>query len=153
MFSFLVKTLYTFYWIVQSLIIFKELCLNQLFKKGILMLFFFFYIFIFFYFVFFRISIPTHSWQKKVSILKSHYLVLYVWSSRILFWYFTAKDPAARGFVENSFYTGLTPTEFFFHTMAGREGLVDTAVKTAETGYMQRRLVKVCFTELILIGL
>ena len=33
-------------------------------------------------------------------------------------------------------------TEFFFHTIAGREGLVDTAVKTAETGYMQRRLVK-----------
>lgn len=39
-------------------------------------------------------------------------------------------------------FSGLTPTEFFFHTMAGREGLVDTAVKTAETGYMQRRLVK-----------
>jgi DNA-directed RNA polymerase beta' subunit len=54
-----------------------------------------------------------------------------------------AKAPAARGFVSNSFYSGLTPTEFFFHTMAGREGLVDTAVKTAETGYMQRRLVKV----------
>ncbi|KAI3929943.1 hypothetical protein MKW98_004097 [Papaver atlanticum] len=36
--------------------------------------------------------------------------------------------PDAKGFVENSFYTGLTPTEFFFHTMAGREGLVDTAV-------------------------
>ncbi|CAG5120413.1 unnamed protein product, partial [Candidula unifasciata] len=53
-----------------------------------------------------------------------------------------SKDPAARGFVSNSFYSGLTPTEFFFHTMAGREGLVDTAVKTAETGYMQRRLVK-----------
>ncbi|KAK2176857.1 hypothetical protein NP493_625g00001 [Ridgeia piscesae] len=53
-----------------------------------------------------------------------------------------AKAPAARGFVENSFYSGLTPTEFFFHTMGGREGLVDTAVKTAETGYMQRRLVK-----------
>ncbi|XP_067637173.1 DNA-directed RNA polymerase III subunit RPC1 isoform X2 [Eurosta solidaginis] len=50
--------------------------------------------------------------------------------------------PAARGFVQNSFYSGLTPTEFFFHTMAGREGLVDTAVKTAETGYLQRRLVK-----------
>lgn len=45
--------------------------------------------------------------------------------------------PAAKGFVANSFYSGLTPTEFFFHTMAGREGLVDTAVKTAETGYMQ----------------
>ncbi|KPJ17022.1 DNA-directed RNA polymerase III subunit RPC1 [Papilio machaon] len=53
-----------------------------------------------------------------------------------------AKIPAARGFVENSFYSGLTPTEFFFHTMGGREGLVDTAVKTAETGYLQRRLVK-----------
>ncbi|XP_078201620.1 DNA-directed RNA polymerase III subunit RPC1 isoform X2 [Callithrix jacchus] len=53
-----------------------------------------------------------------------------------------SKLPAAKGFVANSFYSGLTPTEFFFHTMAGREGLVDTAVKTAETGYMQRRLVK-----------
>ncbi|XP_031416675.1 DNA-directed RNA polymerase III subunit RPC1 isoform X2 [Clupea harengus] len=53
-----------------------------------------------------------------------------------------SKLPAAKGFVADSFYSGLTPTEFFFHTMAGREGLVDTAVKTAETGYMQRRLVK-----------
>lgn len=52
------------------------------------------------------------------------------------------RSPQARGFVEDSFYSGLTPTEFFFHTMGGREGLVDTAVKTAETGYMQRRLVK-----------
>eukprot|EP00055_Hartaetosiga_balthica_P015474 m.91554 g.91554 ORF g.91554 m.91554 type:complete len:1420 (-) comp8874_c0_seq2:1254-5513(-) len=52
------------------------------------------------------------------------------------------KRPQAKGFVSNSFYSGLTPTEFFFHTMSGREGLVDTAVKTAETGYMQRRLVK-----------
>ncbi|KAJ1911898.1 DNA-directed RNA polymerase III subunit C1 (rpo31), partial [Tieghemiomyces parasiticus] len=51
-------------------------------------------------------------------------------------------DPDARGFVRNCFYTGLTPTEFLFHAMSGREGLVDTAVKTAETGYMQRRLMK-----------
>jgi DNA-directed RNA polymerase III subunit RPC1 len=50
--------------------------------------------------------------------------------------------PPAKGFVANSFYTGLSPTEFFFHTMGGREGLVDTAVKTAETGYMARRLMK-----------
>jgi len=50
--------------------------------------------------------------------------------------------PKAKGFVANSFYSGLTPTEFFFHTMGGREGLVDTAVKTAETGYMARRLMK-----------
>lgn len=48
----------------------------------------------------------------------------------------------ARGFVENSYLRGLTPQEFFFHAMAGREGLIDTAVKTAETGYIQRRLVK-----------
>ena len=53
-----------------------------------------------------------------------------------------AKDPAAKGFVANSFYSGLLPYEFWFHTMGGREGLVDTAVKTAETGYMQRRLMK-----------
>ncbi|KAG9397068.1 RNA polymerase Rpb1 domain 5 [Carpediemonas membranifera] len=53
-----------------------------------------------------------------------------------------SKHPAARGFVADSFYSGLTPSEFIFHAMAGREGLVDTAVKTAETGYMQRRLVK-----------
>ncbi len=53
-----------------------------------------------------------------------------------------ALDPAAKGFVANSFFSGLTATEFFFHTMGGREGLVDTAVKTAETGYMARRLMK-----------
>lgn len=51
-------------------------------------------------------------------------------------------EPAAKGFVVNSFFTGLEPYEFFFHTMGGREGLVDAAVKTAETGYLQRRLVK-----------
>ncbi|XP_059626701.1 DNA-directed RNA polymerase III subunit 1 isoform X2 [Cornus florida] len=53
-----------------------------------------------------------------------------------------SKTPAAKGFVANSFYSGLTATEFFFHTMGGREGLVDTAVKTADTGYMSRRLIK-----------
>jgi DNA-directed RNA polymerase III subunit RPC1 len=53
-----------------------------------------------------------------------------------------SKQPAAKGFVKNSFYDGLSPTEFFFHTIGGREGLVDTAVKTADTGYMQRRFMK-----------
>lgn len=53
-----------------------------------------------------------------------------------------SKQPAAKGFVKNSFYSGLTATEFFFHTIGGREGLVDTAVKTADSGYMQRRLMK-----------
>ena len=48
----------------------------------------------------------------------------------------------SRGFVENSYLRGLTPSEFFFHAMGGRDGLIDTAIKTAETGYIQRRLVK-----------
>uniref|UniRef100_A0A7S3A9H3 DNA-directed RNA polymerase subunit n=1 Tax=Rhodosorus marinus TaxID=101924 RepID=A0A7S3A9H3_9RHOD len=50
--------------------------------------------------------------------------------------------PESRGFVENSYLRGLTAAEFFFHAMGGREGLIDTAVKTAETGYIQRRLMK-----------
>jgi len=56
-----------------------------------------------------------------------------------------AKDdlgPESRGFVENSYLRGLSPQEFYFHAMGGREGLIDTAVKTSETGYLQRRLVK-----------
>ena len=48
----------------------------------------------------------------------------------------------ARGFVSSCFLYGLTPQEFFFHTMSGREGMIDTAIKTAETGYIQRKLVK-----------
>lgn len=67
--------------------------------------------------------------------------------------------PESKGFVENSYLAGLTPNEFFFHAMGGREGLIDTAVKTSETGtilevhvivifddytlgYIQRRLMK-----------
>lgn len=53
-----------------------------------------------------------------------------------------ARNPPSKGFVRNSFFSGLTPTEFLFHAISGREGLVDTAVKTAETGYMSRRLMK-----------
>lgn len=47
----------------------------------------------------------------------------------------------SRGFVRSSYNKGLSPTEFFFHAMGGREGLVDTAVRTAQSGYMQRRLM------------
>lgn len=52
------------------------------------------------------------------------------------------RSPQAKGFVQNAFLNGLVGAEFFFHAMGGREGLTDTAVKTAETGYMQRRLMK-----------
>ncbi|AEO97877.1 putative DNA-dependent RNA polymerase II largest subunit [Emiliania huxleyi virus 145] len=48
----------------------------------------------------------------------------------------------ANGYIQNSFMLGLQPTEFFFSAMSGREGLVDTAVKTANSGYIQRCLVK-----------
>ncbi len=48
----------------------------------------------------------------------------------------------ARGFVYNNFVTGLNGHEFFFHSASGREGLIDTAIKTAQTGYIQRRLIK-----------
>lgn len=51
-------------------------------------------------------------------------------------------SPLPRGFVENSYITGLNPHETFFHAMAGRVGIIDTAVKTAVTGYIQRRLIK-----------
>jgi DNA-directed RNA polymerase subunit A' len=47
----------------------------------------------------------------------------------------------ARGFVRSSYKKGLTPTEFFFHAIGGREGLVDTAVRTSQSGYLQRRLI------------
>ena len=47
----------------------------------------------------------------------------------------------AKGFVHSSYKEGLDPVEFFFHAMGGREGLVDTAIRTAQSGYMQRRLV------------
>ncbi|MFW6152858.1 MAG: DNA-directed RNA polymerase subunit A', partial [Halobacteriota archaeon] len=57
--------------------------------------------------------------------------------------HFKADDLSAdaRGFVENSYTSGLTPREFFFHAMGGREGLVDTAVRTSKSGYLQRRLI------------
>ena len=58
--------------------------------------------------------------------------------------HFTKFDdtPGARGFIESSYINGLSPQELFFHAMGGRVGLIDTAVKTSTTGYIQRRLIK-----------
>jgi DNA-directed RNA polymerase II subunit RPB1 len=58
--------------------------------------------------------------------------------------HFTKYDdsPTARGFIESSYINGLTAHEMFFHAMAGRIGLIDTAVKTSQTGYAQRRIIK-----------
>ncbi len=47
----------------------------------------------------------------------------------------------AKGFVKACYKKGLDPLEYFFHAMGGREGLVDTAVRTSQSGYMQRRLI------------
>jgi DNA-directed RNA polymerase I subunit RPA1 len=51
-------------------------------------------------------------------------------------------NPRASGYVSDRFITGLRPQDFFFHCMAGREGLIDTAVKTSRSGYLQRCLIK-----------
>ncbi|XP_068023789.1 DNA-directed RNA polymerase I subunit RPA1 isoform X2 [Melanerpes formicivorus] len=51
-------------------------------------------------------------------------------------------SPSSGGFVTGRFLTGIKPSEFFFHCMAGREGLVDTAVKTSRSGYLQRCIIK-----------
>ena len=58
--------------------------------------------------------------------------------------YFHRDDdtPEARGFIKNSFFSGLKGYELFYNTMGGREGLIDTAIKTATSGYIQRQLIK-----------
>lgn len=58
------------------------------------------------------------------------------------FFYRGDQSPKARGFIEHSFIQGLDPVEFFFHAMSGREGVIDTAIKTGDTGYISRRLIK-----------
>ena len=71
-------------------------------------------------------------------------------NDRTLPHYYKYDDSAeSRGFVSNSFISGQTPQEFFFHAMGGREGLIDTAVKTSETGYIQRKIT-VSYTHLTL---
>jgi DNA-directed RNA polymerase II subunit RPB1 len=62
---------------------------------------------------------------------------------RTLPYFFQNDDRSeSRGLVKNSFLKGMTYPEFFYHTMAGREGCIDSTVKTAESGYIQRKLVK-----------
>jgi len=58
--------------------------------------------------------------------------------------FFSPFDASARagGYISNRFLSGIRPPEYFLHSMAGREGLVDTAVKTARSGYLQRCLIK-----------
>jgi DNA-directed RNA polymerase subunit A' len=57
--------------------------------------------------------------------------------------HFKSNDLSARakGFIRSSYKSGLSPVEFFFHAAGGREGLVDTAVRTSQSGYLQRRMI------------
>ncbi|MBD3210348.1 DNA-directed RNA polymerase subunit A' [Candidatus Micrarchaeota archaeon] len=58
---------------------------------------------------------------------------------------------AEKGFVYSSFHSGLTPYEFMQHSMGGREALVNTAIRTARSGYMQRRLIN-ALQDLVVLG-
>ena len=60
----------------------------------------------------------------------------------LVYWHKDDDTPEARGFIKNSFLSGLRGFEFFYNAAAGREGLIDTAIKTAQTGYIQRQLIK-----------
>ena len=74
-----------------------------------------------------------------------------IWGSRIeegftqrTLPHFTRNDvgPDAKGFCRNSFIEGLSPSEMFFHAMGGRTGTIDTAIKTADSGYLSRKFIK-----------
>lgn len=66
------------------------------------------------------------------------------YNNRTLPMFFQFDESAfARGFCHSSFIKGLEPAEFFFQVMAGREGVINTAIKTADTGYIQRKLIKI----------
>ena len=93
--------------------------------------------------------LPPTGWQcGRAGGLAAHWLDLGV--AQLACWLVAATSsaphldspPSCTACLQNSYLRGLTPQEFFFHAMGGREGLIDTAVKTASTGYIQRRLVK-----------
>jgi len=66
-----------------------------------------------------------------------------IYNDRTLPYFFRNDDRAmARGFIESSFTQGLKLPEFIFQTLSGREGLIESAIRTAETGYVQRKLIK-----------
>ena len=49
-------------------------------------------------------------------------------------------DAGTRGFIKNSYRSGINPSEYFFHAMTGRDSLMDTALRTPKSGYLYRRL-------------
>ena len=81
--------------------------------------------------------------QQNVQFKGSSGRIPFSSNNRTLPYYYQYDNsPEAKGFVEHSYLDGLDVNEFFFHAQSGREGLIDTACKTSETGYIQRRLMK-----------
>jgi len=81
--------------------------------------------------------------QQNIQWNKKQGRVPLIVNNRTLpFYYQFDSSPEARGFVEHSYVDGLNVNEFFFHMQAGREGVIDTACKTADVGYLQRKLIK-----------
>ena len=64
-------------------------------------------------------------------------------NDRTLHYFKDTSSYESRGFIKNSFLKGLNPSEYWFHAMSGREGITDTALKTASSGYIERKMVKV----------
>jgi len=60
----------------------------------------------------------------------------------LIYWHKDDDTPEARGFIKSSFLQGVRGFEFFYNSIGSREGLIDTAIKTAQTGYIQRQLIK-----------
>ena len=60
----------------------------------------------------------------------------------LIYWHKDDDTPEARGFIKSSFLEGMRGFEFFYNSIGSREGLIDTAIKTAQTGYIQRQLIK-----------
>lgn len=60
----------------------------------------------------------------------------------LIYWHKNDDTPEARGFIKNSFLQGVRGFEFFYNSIGSREGLIDTAIKTAQTGYISRQLIK-----------
>ena len=101
----------------------------------------------------FRIMIESGSKGKPINITQMAGLVgqqdfhgkriLKNYNNRSLPYFFQNDDRAAsRGFIERPFMRGLDLTEFIFHHLSSREGLIDQTVRTAESGYIQRKLIK-----------
>jgi len=49
-------------------------------------------------------------------------------------------SPIARGMIYSNYFEGLGPAEVYYHAAAGRRGITDTSIKTATTGYIQKRI-------------